>query len=237
MPDEQKAEDRAPYLSLTTLTNFLDKLGAGAIPPRIDKSAIDTYSGGTQSLLISTLKLMGYIDEDGRVLPQLRESAIDLDARKAWLQGWARQFYKEQLSLAEQNATPQMLHESFAAHKYSGSTLRKAIVFYLTLVDYLGLPNSPLFRAPKQSATPTSRRRPPSQAAKRALAKVTPTPPAPLATSTGRGEVTVIKIGALATVTITVDAQWMRLSVDTIMKMREAIADLEALGTVDQEEP
>lgn len=67
--------------------------------------------------------------------------------------------YACQLDLAEQNATSQMLFESFAGHGYTGSTLRKAIVFYLSLVEYLGLPNSPHFRAPKQSATPTAKRR------------------------------------------------------------------------------
>lgn len=69
MPEDQ-IEDKAPYLSLTTLTNFLDRWGDGPIPPRIDKSALDTYSGGTQAVLMSTLRLMGYVGPEGEVLPR-----------------------------------------------------------------------------------------------------------------------------------------------------------------------
>lgn len=230
MPDDQSSsEERAPYLSLTTLLNFLDRWGDGPIPPRIDKSALDTYSGGTQALLMSTLRLLGYVDHQGTVLPALREAVRDHDARKAHLDRWARHFYAEQLALAEQNATAQMLHESFAAHGYTGSTLRKAVVFYLALSEYLALPNSSYFRAPKQSATPTSKRRgkatPTERAAPQAAPSVPATEPSP------RGETTVVKIDGLATITITVDAQWMKLPVETITSMREAIADLEALGT------
>lgn len=230
MPDEQtNSEDKAPYLSLTTLLNFLDRWGEGPIPPRIDKSALDTYSGGTQALLMSTLRLVGYVDPQGTVLPALRQAVRDETARRAHLDGWARQFYAEQLALAEQNATAQMLHESFAAHGYTGSTLRKAVVFYLSLADYLGLPNSPHFRAPKQSATPTSKRRikprPPDRAAPQVVAMPV------TAQASLRGETTVVEIDGLATITITVDAQWMKLPVETITAMRQAIANLEALGT------
>lgn len=236
MPDEQNTitEDKAPYLSLTTLSNFLDRWGDGPIPPRIDKSALDTYSGGTQAVLMSTLRVMGFVDQEGRVLPALRQAIKEPQYRKAHLEGWARHFYARQLDLAEQAATAQMLHESFAVYGYSGSTLRKAVVFYLSLVEELGLPNSPLFRPPKQSATPPARRRP---------ARVSPAPvedryqaPPPSPRAQG-GEVTVIRIDNLATITVTVDAQWMRLPVETITAMREAIGNLEALASDQPEEP
>lgn len=230
MPDDQNGgEEKPPYLSLTTLHNFLDRWGDGPIPPRIDKSALDTYSGGTQALLMSTLRLMGYVDREGVVLPALREAVRDTDARRAHLNDWARHFYAEQLELAEQNATAQMLHESFAGHGYTGSTLRKAVVFYLSLADYLGLPNSPHFRAPKQSATPPSRRRTKAAPVERTAQPAIPTPVA--AAPSPRGETTVVRIGELATITITVDAQWMKLPVDTITSMREAVAKIEALDT------
>lgn len=225
MPDEQN-EGKPPYLSLTTLLNFFERWADGPIPPRIDKSALDRYSGGTQAMLMSTLRLIGYVNPEGVVLPALRDAVKDEAARKAHLEEWARYFYAEQIALAEKNATAQMLQESFAAAGYSGSTLRKAVVFYLALVEYLGLPNSQWFRAPKQSATPTARRRPratqPEAAHMEAPVTSLPTP---------RGDVTVVRIDDLATITITVDAQWMRLPVETITSMREAIAQLEALDT------
>jgi hypothetical protein len=234
MPDESTTttEDKAPYISLTTLTNFLDRIGDGPIPPRIDKSALDNYSGGTQAILMSTLRLMGFVGPDGQVLNSLRESVRDTEYRRQYLVDWAGRFYAPQLQLAEQGATAQMLHESFANFGYNGSTLRKAIVFYLALVDYLGLPTSPFFKAPKQSATPPARRRPRATPnADEILHQAFP-PPTPRAPA---GEVTTVNIEGLATITIVVDAQWMKLPVETITSMREAIGQLEALGTSDPE--
>jgi hypothetical protein len=94
----------------------------------------------------------------------------------------------------------------------------------------LGLPTSPHFRAPKQSATPSGRKR---------TARKTPQPPQVAVeqpvfhagVSAPKGETTVVRIGDLATITVTVDAQWMKLPVATITDMREAIAKLEALDT------
>jgi hypothetical protein len=229
MPDVQTLEDKPPYLSLTTLQNFLDRWGEGAIPPRIDRSALESYSGGTRSMLMSTLRQVGWVDSKDYVLPALRDAITDVDARKAHLEKWARHYYAEQLALAEQGATAGMLHESFAEHGYSGSTLRKAIVFYLALVEYLGLPTSPHFRAPKQSATPSSRKRGPRAQVPRALLPDEPAHPR-LSPAAPKGETTIVEISDLATITVTVDAQWMRLPIETITTMREAIAKLEGLS-------
>lgn len=226
MPDEQVVDDKPPYISYTTLHNFLDRLGSGPIPPRIDKSSLDTYSGGTQGILLATLRSMEFIDGDGNVLAPLREAATDSDARKAHLGVWASRTYDKQIALAAENGTAQMLHESFADTGYQGSTLRKAVVFYLQMVEYLGLPNSPHFKAPRQPQ-PSRRRRPP--------APPTATPAEPVAVaparSTAEGQTTVIHVGDMATITVTVDAQWLRLPVDTLTGIRKAVSDLEALAS------
>ncbi|HUZ09762.1 MAG TPA: hypothetical protein VMU76_06290 [Acidimicrobiales bacterium] len=182
---------------------------------------------------MSTLRLMGFVGQEGQVLPSLREAIKDPEYRRQYLNHWARRFYAEQLDLAEQGATAQMLHESFAAHGYNGSTLRKSVVFYLALVEDLGLPTSPHFRPPKQSATAPARRRRrvAPEAEKRLQEAFQPSRPRPPS-----GEVTTVKIGDLATITITVDAQWMKLPVDVITHMRNAIGDLEALGTGEPQE-
>lgn len=164
--------------------------------------------------------------------PSLRNAVASVDARKAHLEAWARHFHASQLVLAEQNGTAQMLQESFAHYGYTGSTLRKAVVFYLGLVDYVGLPNSPYFRAPKQAATATSRRR--VRPAPAATSRPEPMPPL-AAPTVPRGETTVISIEDLATITVTVDALWMKLPVETITSMREAIVKLEALDTTGQQ--
>jgi hypothetical protein len=70
-------------------------------------------------------------------------------SRQAVLRSWAEQFYRDQIELAKQNATSQMLWETFSEHGLNGSTLRRAVIFYLALSEDLGLPLSPHFKAPK----------------------------------------------------------------------------------------
>jgi hypothetical protein len=169
--DTAQSEWKAPYIAYSTLVNFIDqKCGANPLPPRIDRSFLDNYSGSVQPLLLGTLRTVGLIGEDNQVLQPLRDAARSPQARKGVLREWAEGFYKEQLGLAEEHATTDMLQHSFARHKYTGSTLRKAVVFFLSLTDDLGLPKSPHFKPPRQlagQARPRTRRvsPPPPEAA------------------------------------------------------------------------
>jgi hypothetical protein len=165
MTDEGIGQDswRGPYLPYGTLTNFLDnKVGSGAVPPRIDRTFLENYSGSVRPLIIATLKTTGMIDGEGNVLPPLREAVQNPpESRKAVLRSWAEQFYSPQIELAKQNATPQMLWETFSERGFNGSTLRRAVIFYLALSEDLGLPLSPHFKIPKAPApgTGTTRKR------------------------------------------------------------------------------
>src|SRR6266498_2210318 len=106
--DNSQDSWRAPYMSYATLANFLDtKIASGSIPPRIDPPFLEKYAGSVRPLLITTLKTIGMIDENGLVREPLREAVRSPEARKAVLRGWAGQFYSEQIKLASQNATAQ----------------------------------------------------------------------------------------------------------------------------------
>lgn len=221
---------RAPYVSYATLINFIDtKLGAGnPLPPRIDRGFLDNYAGSIQAQLVSTLRTMGMIGDAGEVLPPLREATASPDARQAVIRRWAEGFYQDQLALAHNNATASMLHESFARRKYTGSTLRKAVVFYLSLVDDVGLPTSSYFKAPRQSPPGGRPRR------KREAPSPSPEPPTPPYVGSQPdvvGERKVVGLGEAGTVTVLVDVRWLDLPDATFTKLRQAIKDLEALGT------
>ncbi len=153
MTEDRTGQDswHAPYLPYGTLVNFLDnRVGGGAVPPRIDRTFLENYSGSVRPLIIATLKTIDMIDGDGNVLPLLKEAVRNPpDSRKAVLRSWAERFYRDQIELAKQNATPQMLWESFNAHGFNGSTLRRAVIFYLALSEDLALPLSPHFKSPK----------------------------------------------------------------------------------------
>lgn len=214
---------RPPYVAYTTLASFIDnKLGTNPLPPRIDRGFLDSYAGSVQAMLLSALRLMGFIGEEGQVLEPLKEATRSPALRKKVFRAWAEEFYGDQQVLARQNATAQMLHESFSRHRLSGSTLRKAVVFYLALVEDVGMEKSPHFKAPKQ----------PSPSASRSTTKKKPTPE-PLvekAKPQAAGETIVIDLAPAGTVTVNVDVKWLQLPMETFTKLRSIIADLEALS-------
>lgn len=231
MADQQTQSEtsKPPYLSFTTLANFLNRLGENPIPSRIDSTILDTYSGGTQSQLIATLRVMGLIGEGGRTLPVLGEIARDEKERKRVMKEWAETFYAEQLELAKQNASAGQLAESFQTHNIKGSTLRKAIVFFLALVDYTELPRSTHFRAPKAPAAGTrSRRKSPDPGAGESAKSDYVTP-------TQKQETITVSLpeGGTVTLIVAVDSL-LDLPDNAFAALRKLRNDLRALGT---EEP
>lgn len=229
--DEKQNEWKAPYLPYGTLVNFIDKkLGSNPLPPRIDRGFLDNYAGSVQYMLLGAMQTMGLIGEQGEVR-SLAEAAISPDHRKSVFNAWARAFYAEQISLAHGNATAQMLHESFAKHGLAGSTLRKAVVFYLSLVDELELPKSPHFKAPKQGLTgPKKRTQTIGRSLRDAARDDEVEPP-----KKPQGERTVIVLGDAGVVTVEVDVRWLALPDEKFIALRKAIRDLESLGTAGQE--
>jgi hypothetical protein len=222
---------RAPYMSYDTLKNFFDKkLGDNPLPPRIDTYFLDNYAGSVRPLLLATLKTMGMIDESNQVLGPLYEAVKGADSRKAVTRAWAEDFYAEQIKLAGQHATAQMLWESFNKQGgFTGSTLRRAVIFYLALAKDLGLPLSTHFRSPKATSSPQK------------SVKVTPPPPAtvdarPPERDSGVPDGSVayerrtITLGTAGSVEIMVNVRWLDLSEDQFTKLRKLIKDIEALG-------
>ena len=148
-----------PYVSWTTLINLLNKLGEGALPNRIDKGLLDTYSGATQAQVLSTMRGLDMIGDNGKIQPRLIRLVNEPDQRKGVWREILDQYYHEQMKLAEQNATAQQLWESFQKYEFKGSTLRKAIVFYLKAVEFAEAPTSQFFKAPKAQQSKSGNRK------------------------------------------------------------------------------
>lgn len=233
--DDQAVDWHPPYISYVTLTNFIDeKLGANALPPRIDRGFLDNYAGSVQLQLLATLRTMGFVGERGELLEPLRRAARHVNDRKEVIGEWAEAFYEDQIALARQNATASMLWESFSRHKLSGSTLRKAVVFYLAVADDCGLPKSPHFKPPKQVVISGRTGKP----VKRAAGTTRPVDPAeelPNATATPqpKGEQVHVTLGPAGKVDMFVDVQWLDLPDETFIELRRLIKALEALSYAD----
>lgn len=161
-----------PYLPFDTFKNFVDTLSGGRpLPPRIDRSLMSGMAGGTQTLLLGTLSTFGLIGDNRQVLPTFVELVrADEEGRRRVMAGLLNEIYPEAMKLAEDHATADQLAENFRVISgYQGSTLRKAITFFLNMAKYAQVELSPFFRAPAQN---TGGRRP---AARRGR-PVAPTP-------------------------------------------------------------
>lgn len=148
----------APYVGFGTFKNFIGKLGENHMPPQIDASLIKGQSGGTQAALLVAMKSLGLIDDDGNVQDELRSLASAHGTKK-----WATEFrgvllaaYDEVISAVPlENGTAKQLEDAFRAKtSLSGSTLRKAIGFFLRALQDAEVPLSPHFRAPKTTSAP-----------------------------------------------------------------------------------
>jgi hypothetical protein len=232
---------KPPYVPYTTLTNFIEKkMGGGILPPRVDNGFLESYAGSVRPLLMSAMRTMEMISETGGVLDAMKEAAAGEGARRKVIKEWATVFYAEQQALAAKNATAQMLLESFSKHGYTGSTLRKAIVFYLALVDDVGLPKSPYFKAPKQAMPSggTSRRTTPrgqsdrngGKNSKGAAASPAGTPDD---SGEGPGELVTVDLGEAGKVVVSVNVKWLSLDDKTFVSLRKAVNDLKALAAVN----
>jgi hypothetical protein len=204
------------------------------MPPRIDKGYLDNYSGGTQAILVATLKGFGLIENDGSVTSALKEIAISEDARKKKFREILDEFYPEQLALARKNGTSTQLEESFRKWKFKGSTLRKAIVFYLELVKYTGAPNSDFFKAPRQAPVSstkkrTSTKRPEDNDPKKDDDQ----------NNDGGSKRFVADLGDLGSVTLILAVKWWDLDdelIDAVRAVRKSVQELEGFVEENDDE-
>ncbi len=150
----------APYTSFTTLLTTADRMKEqGGAPSRVDRSYLSKLPGGAQTIFQSSLKALGLIDEHLKPTPRL-EALVDASQtdRKRLVGELIREYYPGPLSLGER-ATQQQLEEEFRKLNVTGSTMRKAVGFYLNASKFAGIAVSPNFKLPKAPPS-TSPRKP-----------------------------------------------------------------------------
>ncbi len=238
-PATTSPEERTPlpYLPFDTLRNFLDGLNGRPLPPWIDRSLMAGTAGGTQTLLLATLAFFGLIGNSREVLPPFRELvAADVEQRQTVMRQLLHQAYPEAMKLAGQHATADQLAESFrSVSGYQGSTLRKAVTFYLNMAKYAQVEVSPFFRPPTQ--TPAGRKPTRTRAATSSVKSPTSRAVASdgLVTPTAPAESRSVELQSGGTVTISCSISFLGLSrsdrefvfdlVDRIDGYREALVE------------
>ena len=155
MAAETKKAEVPPYIAFSTFLSFIKGLAKTGIPSRIDKSLLRNMSGGNQSALISALKWFGLIDDAGVPSKSLEALVKAGDA--------VAPLFKEMLPVAYtfmadgtvnlERATGSQIEEKFKAYGLSGSTIVKAMAFFLSACKEATVPLSAHIKLPKIART------------------------------------------------------------------------------------
>lgn len=144
MAGENGEKNTPPYASYKTVTNFLEGLKFG-IPSHIDRSVVPTLSGSSQAQLISALRSLGLIDEDGSVTELLRQlvDATGQEKQDIWkkiLRG-SYPYLFDDFDLA--TAPPSQFENRFKEYGgVSGGTVRRCMIFFISAASEAGIPLS-----------------------------------------------------------------------------------------------
>jgi hypothetical protein len=158
----------APYSSFASFIRLLDRLKEDGVPQLFDGSFFGQQSGSLVAQTRGTLRFFGLIKENKQPTDKLHELvAADDEGRIKILRELGEEKYASALALGT-NATTGQLSEVFRAMGLTGNSVVRAITFYVSYAERVGLPLSPFFKKGKVS-TPnggsprrTSRRRKPA---------------------------------------------------------------------------
>jgi len=163
MPEDTKErKPLPPYLSYKTLRNFLDSMKV-TLPSRIDRSVMPSLSGANQGALITALKFLELVADDGTPTPNLARLAKAQDAER-------KKFLKEIITSAFiflftepfnlRSATPRQLEEQFSTKtSATGETIKKCIAFFLAAAKDGDIELSPYLKKMRYTKTARTPRR------------------------------------------------------------------------------
>ncbi|MFN8177660.1 MAG: DUF5343 domain-containing protein [bacterium] len=151
MSETDVAQRRLPaYVSFKTFWNFLESLRGHPVPARVDRSLMRHLSGSSQSALQASLRFLGLVDDEERPtrsLMTLLAAAAD-EKRQEELGRVVREAYDflREPEFELERATAKQLEEHFRNSGASGTTVKKAMAFFVALVKKAAMQVSPHLR-------------------------------------------------------------------------------------------
>lgn len=155
----EKAQTPA-FVSYGALTGFLDKLREhGDVPTRIDRTLLPSASGSQVFALLGALKYLKLIDDSGKPAETFTRLVLaEGEARKPMVAELLRSRYAFLFNDPHFNvekATSGQMAEKFRELDISGSTVTKAISFFLAAAKDAGIKVSPHVKPPPQPSRPS----------------------------------------------------------------------------------
>lgn len=194
----------AAYLPFKTFLTGLDYLKT-ALPPQLDKTAWPSLSGSSQLQMMGALRFFGLIDASDAVQPELKTLVdAEVENRKALIKKHLTTAYDKLRDIDLSSATPLMLDEALKDYNVTGSTLRKAVTFYVQAAQFAGIKVSPSIEKKSRTARSPRKRR----TSNKANTKASP----PVALQTDEGSTKTVSLASNGTVTLSVSIDVLRLA-------------------------
>ncbi|MYH27289.1 MAG: hypothetical protein F4137_00175 [Acidobacteria bacterium] len=144
-----------PYLPYKTFSNTL----AGwlvALPGRIDRSVLNSYSGAMQSWVLAALRYFSLIDADGHPTERLQQLvSAEGEARQKLLKVLVDEGYPFLIGpgFDLSKGTAAQLDEKFRGAGANGDTVRRCVAFFMGLAKDAGIPLSPYLKPTRRKLT------------------------------------------------------------------------------------
>jgi len=146
MANEKPGTTSTPvYVPYATFLSAIDALKRDGIPGtgKIDKSLWDSQSGAIQGQLLLAFRFLGLIDEHNRVLPALPPLVeAGPDERKPIIKKLIEASYAKLLTLDLNTISQGQLDEALRGYGVGGSTLARAVRFFVKACQETGIPIS-----------------------------------------------------------------------------------------------
>ena len=155
MPESKNQHATVPYAAWKSFVTFLDRLADKGLPQQIDRTVMSKMSGATQSNIRGALTFLKLTDSDGTPTDALK----GLVAKHGESEGWKAALgdvvlgaYEPVISdLSLENGTADQLWKYFRENgNVRGSTLSRAVRFFLAALRAAGVKHSRYFKAPRR---------------------------------------------------------------------------------------
>jgi hypothetical protein len=175
-----RAEFKAPYIPFRRILNLADRMLEEGTPGRIDRGYLSNLSGTDRSYLITALRTLGLMGEQGEVTDTMK-ALVSRETRKQTVGVLVAMYYTRAIQLGD-NATQDQLLEVFREYYgVGGETARKAATFYLQAAQFAEMPLSPHFKVAKTSSGTSTNGS--TSRTRRRRTTTTPKPPPPATTT------------------------------------------------------
>lgn len=158
MPESKNPKTTVPYAAWKSFLTFLDRLADKGLPQQIDRTVMSKMSGATQSNIRVALTFLKLTDSEGTPTDALKGLVAKHGEGEEWkaaLRGVVLGAYGPVISdLSLENGTADQLWRCFRENgNVRGSTLSRAVRFFLAALRAAGVKHSRYFKAPTQPRT------------------------------------------------------------------------------------